>query len=113
MKYRAKAMTTKTMDMIPMEQLEEAVEVLRILAHPHRLAICELLLNQRISVGEIAEQLNLPSNAVSQHLNGMRAYGLVKRHREGKTVYYQIVDPRPSWLLECIRRYPPEKSGKI
>lgn len=103
-------METEATNLIPMEQLERTAEVLRILAHPHRLAICDLLLNQRVSVGEIAEHLDLPSNAVSQHLNGMKAYGLVKSRREGKTVYYQIVDPRPSWLLDCIRNHSPKNS---
>lgn len=86
-----------------MERLEKAVEVLRVLAHPHRLRICELLLAGRMSVGELANELQTPPNAVSQHLNLMKAHGILDREREGKTVYYTVIDQRPCWLLNCIR----------
>ena len=95
---------TKTRNkLIPMERLEQAVEVLRVLAHPHRLRICDLLLNERMAVGDLAEHLGIPPNAVSQHLNLMKAHGVLGREREGKTVYYKVVDKRPCWLLDCIR----------
>ena len=69
-------MTNTRNKLIPMERLEQAVEVLRVLAPPHRLRICDLLLSRRMSVGELAEHLDLPANAVSQHLNLMKAHGL-------------------------------------
>jgi DNA-binding transcriptional ArsR family regulator len=94
-------------NLIPIEHLEKAVEVLRVLAHPHRLRICDLLLARRMSVGELAEDLQIPSNAVSQHLNLMKAHGILDRERDGKTVYYRVVDQRPCWLLDCIRGHAP------
>jgi DNA-binding transcriptional ArsR family regulator len=103
-------MMTSTRDnLIPMERLEKAVEVLRVLAHPHRLRICELLLSKRMSVGELAEHLDLPANAVSQHLNLMKAHGVLEREREGKIVHYKVVDDRPCWLLDCIHNHQPER----
>ncbi|HPU31836.1 MAG TPA: metalloregulator ArsR/SmtB family transcription factor [Phycisphaerae bacterium] len=100
-------MTATRHKLIPMEQLEKAVEVLRVLAHPHRLRICDLLLGERMAVGELAEHLKIPPNAVSQHLNLMKAHGILDREREGKTVYYKVVDKRPCWLLDCIRGHQP------
>jgi DNA-binding transcriptional ArsR family regulator len=88
-----------------MDVLEESAAVMRVLAHPHRLRICELLTTERVSVNEIAEHLHLAANAVSQHLNIMKAHGLVSCERSGKTVYYSVSDPRPSWLLQCIRNH--------
>ena len=67
-------MTTEFQNLIPMERLELAASVLRVLAHPHRLRICELLMQGRISVNEIAEHLGIPSNAASQHLGIMKAH---------------------------------------
>ncbi len=91
--------------LIPMERLEQAASVLRVLSHPHRLRICDLLLNQRVPVSAIAEHLNIPSNAASQHLNIMRAHGLLAAEREGKAVYYRVVDPRAGWVLDCLRSH--------
>ncbi len=88
-----------------MRQFEHTAAVLRVLAHPHRLAICARLTSAHVSVKEIAEQLGLPHNVVSQHLNAMKAHGLLESQRQGKTVYYRVVDPRPLWLLECMRRH--------
>jgi DNA-binding transcriptional ArsR family regulator len=90
-------------DLLDMQHLERAAEVMRVLAHPHRLRICELLISRRVSVGELAEAVQIPSNAVSQHLNTMKAHGLVERERDGKTVYYRVCDPRPCWILQCVR----------
>ncbi|HSW45309.1 MAG TPA: metalloregulator ArsR/SmtB family transcription factor [Phycisphaerae bacterium] len=98
-------------NLIPLSRLERAAEVLRVLAHPHRLRICELLMQGRVSVGAIAEHLKIPQNAASQHLNIMKAHGILGAHREGKTVYYEVVDPRPAWLLGCIREHPVAESG--
>ena len=88
-----------------MDVLEQSAAVMRVLAHPQRLRICELLTTERVSVNGIAEHLRLASNAVSQHLNMMKAHGLVSCERAGKTVYYRVSDPRPGWLLQCIRNH--------
>lgn len=93
-----------------MERLERSAEALRVLAHPHRLRICELLTNGRVSVNEIAEHLGIPANAASQHLGILKAHGLLKSERNGKTVYYSVSDPRPAWILGCIRSHS-EKNG--
>jgi DNA-binding transcriptional ArsR family regulator len=100
----------QTQSLLPIERLEQAALVMRVLAHPHRLRICELLLHRRISVNEIAEHLGIPSNAASQHLGIMKAYGIVGSEREGKIVYYRVISPQPAWLLDCIRNHSP-KSG--
>ena len=104
-------MSTIDCNLIPMERLEQAASVLRVLAHPHRLRICELLARGKVSVKELARRLNIPSNAVSQHLNMMRAHGLLGRERNGKTVYYCVVDARPNWLLSCIRDHQGNKKS--
>ncbi|MBI4578976.1 MAG: winged helix-turn-helix transcriptional regulator [Planctomycetes bacterium] len=97
--------------LLPTERLEEAALVMRVMAHPHRLRICELLLRERISVNEIAEHLGIPSNATSQHLGIMKAYGILGSEREGKTVYYRVISPQPAWVLACIRTHMPAQAG--
>ncbi|NLX20097.1 MAG: winged helix-turn-helix transcriptional regulator [Phycisphaerae bacterium] len=96
-------MSETTHPLLPMALLERAAETLRILAHPHRLRICELLLEERVPVKVLTEQLGIAGNAVSQHLNIMKAHGILGCEREGKTVFYRVIDPRPAWLLGCIR----------
>ena len=88
--------------LVSMARLEQAAGIMKVLAHPHRLRICDLLLSRRLTVGEIACDLDTPPNAVSQHLNLMKAHGILASERDGKEVYYCVVHPSPMWLLECI-----------
>ncbi len=97
--------------LIPMERLEQAALMLRVLAHPHRLRMCELLMQRRVSVNELAAHLGIAANAASQHLGIMKAHGIVGAEREGKTVYYRVTSPQPSWLLGCISNHSPSTTG--
>lgn len=87
------------------DTLERAALTLRVLAHPQRLRLVELLLERQVPVGALAELAELPPAAVSQHLSNMRASGIVERRREGRTVYYRVIEPSAIALLECIRRH--------
>ncbi|HOW71838.1 MAG TPA: metalloregulator ArsR/SmtB family transcription factor [Phycisphaerae bacterium] len=105
MTYNYFAMLDATPTLVPLARLEQAASVLRVLAHPHRLRICDLLLNGRLSVKQIADHLRIPGNAASQHLNMMKAHGILGCERMGKTVYYRVIDPRPGWLLACMKEH--------
>ncbi len=98
-------MAAKAKPLLPKAALERAAELMRVLAHPQRLRLCELLLAGDVSVGELAAKLHLPQNAVSQHLTILRTHGVLDRRRAGKTVYYRVVHPSAEWMLSCIRRH--------
>ena len=84
--------------------LERAARTLRVLAHPVRLRIVELLLVESVSVGELAAAVRLPAAAVSQHLNIMRAHGIVEAQRDGRQVYYRVTSPQAEALVDCMKR---------
>ncbi len=88
-----------------MDVLEESARVLRVLAHPHRLKTVELLMDGRLSVGELADELELAPSAVSQHLNHMRAHGILGVEREGRTAYYRVVHPSATNVIKCIHKH--------
>lgn len=88
-----------------MAVLEQAAAVLKVLAHPHRLKMVELLSRRRYSVGELAEQLQLAPNAVSQHLNQMKDRGILSVEREGRTAYYRVTNPNAGNVIRCIREH--------
>ena len=90
---------------IPMEVLENIAGALRVLAHPHRLKIVELLMENGLSVGELASELGIPPSACSQHLNLMRAHGLLASSRDGKAVYYRVDNPSAANVISCIREH--------
>jgi ArsR family transcriptional regulator, zinc-responsive transcriptional repressor len=91
--------------MIPMETLEVVARALRVLAHPVRLKLVELLLDEEVPVGELADRVGIAPHVASQHLNNLRAHGLLAARRDGKSVLYRVVGPEAVNVIECIRRH--------
>ncbi len=74
----------------PME-LRESLLIMRALAHPVRLKIIAFIDKHRsVSVHKIYTGLNLDQSIASQQLNILRSANMVRTHREGKYVFYQI-----------------------
>lgn len=69
---------------------DQACNLLKALANPHRLAIVCQLTERKRSVGELAELLKIRVSTVSQHLALLRREGLVTTQREGQTIWYSI-----------------------
>jgi len=85
------------------ETLERAAEMLKMLAHPQRLRIIEILeREQEVPVHALIKETGFPQAVVSQHLNQMRRSGLLANERRGKEMWYSITDPRALSILNCI-----------
>jgi DNA-binding transcriptional ArsR family regulator len=90
---------------LPVALLERMALMLRVLAHPHRLKIIELLENEgEAPVARIQTAIGLPQSATSQHLTQMKRVGLLASSRHGKEVWYEIADKRALTILGCIRK---------
>ncbi len=83
--------------------LEDAAEFLRLLGHPTRLRIVEMLLGGRYCVGELAEVCGVPQNVASEHLRLMQHCGLLKGKKEGRQTFYRVADEKLSRFVDCIR----------
>lgn len=79
-------------------------EFFRILGHPARVRILELLREGERTVGDLQDQLGLDSSGTSQHLGALRKQGLLESRREGTSVYYRVRDPRLFQLFEVTRQ---------
>lgn len=86
-------------------ELDASVDVLRLLAERTRLAILSMLDGTEMSVSSIAERLDRPVPAISQHLAKLRAGGLVVPRRDGVTVFYGQPDEHISALVRNILYY--------
>jgi DNA-binding transcriptional ArsR family regulator len=89
---------------LPQPLLDQVAETLRVIAHPVRLKIIELLMRHELSVGELADHLKIPPSIVSQHLTHLRAHGVLTRRREGRQAYYEVDHPAAVGVLQCIQR---------
>jgi ArsR family transcriptional regulator len=85
------------------EILRRAAEIIKLLGHPERLKIVEVLEAGEATVSEIQGQLGLAQAIVSQHLAKLRGAGVVAARRDGVRVYYQLVEQKVPHILQCIR----------
>ena len=67
-------------------------DALAAIAEPRRRAILQLITNDELPAGVIAEHFDVTRGAVSQHLTGLRQAGLVRERREGTRRLYRA-DP--------------------
>jgi DNA-binding transcriptional ArsR family regulator len=79
-------------------------EFFRILGHPARVRILELLRDGERTVGELQAALKLDSSGTSQHLGVLRRQGILESRKAGTSVYYRVRDPRTFQLLEVARQ---------
>ena len=79
-------------------------QLFRVLGHPVRIRILELLTDGERSVGELQAALSLDSSGTSQHLAALRQQGVLESRRAGTSVYYRIRDPRVSQLMAVAKQ---------
>jgi ArsR family transcriptional regulator len=79
-------------------------EFFRVLGHPVRVRILELLRDGEMSVGQLQAALQMDSSGTSQHLGVMRRQAILESRKEGTSVYYRARDPRIFQLLEVARQ---------
>jgi DNA-binding transcriptional ArsR family regulator len=69
-------------------------ELFRSFSDPSRVRIIYAILEEEeVNTSRLAELLALTSSAVSHHLRGLRQKQIVEARREGKEVYYSVIDP--------------------
>lgn len=96
--------TNKTVSprLTDLEALRRAAECLRVLAHPHRLRMIQMMLAGQYTVGALAEACELPTAMASEHLRLMQRCGFLSSEREGRNVFYRVVDPHLKNLMKCV-----------
>ncbi|MFT6301880.1 MAG: DNA-binding transcriptional ArsR family regulator [Granulosicoccus sp.] len=83
-------------------QARRASELMKALSHETRLLILCLLTEKEMSVSELEEIIGLSQAAVSQQLARLRLERLVSTRREGRQIYYRIVDNEVNTIIESL-----------
>lgn len=83
-------------------QAREASEMLKTMSHEGRLLILCFLLDGEKTVSEIENLTSLAQATVSQHLARMRLDKLLGSRREGRLIYYRIVDQKVAVLIGTL-----------
>lgn len=93
---------SKPLRLTDLAALGQAAECLRVLAHPHRLRMLQMLIQEDFTVGELAEACELPTAMASEHLRLMQRCGFLSSEKDGRKVFYRIAEPHLKDILKCI-----------
>lgn len=85
------------------EDIQQAAQAIKAIAHPLRLKILCILGDQEVSVQDIVEQVGTSQSNISQHLAILRDKGVLATRKEANRVYYRIGDLRTLKLVGMMR----------
>lgn len=94
-------MTNKLIDRE--EDIQQAAQAIKAIAHPLRLHILCVLGEQEVSVQDIVAQVGTSQSNISQHLAILRDKGVLASRKNANRVFYRIGDLRTLKLIGMIR----------
>lgn len=85
------------------EDIQQAAQAMKAIAHPLRLRILCVLGDQEVSVQDIVDQVGTSQSNISQHLAILREKGVLTTRKDANRVYYRIGDLRTLKLVGMMR----------
>ncbi|MEU5219654.1 metalloregulator ArsR/SmtB family transcription factor [Streptomyces sp. NPDC020807] len=89
---------------MPVPLYQAKAEFFRMLGHPVRIHILELLQDGPLAVRELLVRIEVEPSALSQQLAVLRRSGIVTASREGSTVVYTLAGGDVAELMQAARR---------
>lgn len=81
------------------ELLYDLAELFKVFGDSTRIKILYVLLESEMCVCDIAQLLNMTQSAISHQLRILKQNRLVKFRREGKTIFYSLLDEHVCSIL--------------
>ena len=95
-----------------MNGLSSRIDLMKLIAHPARIAILEELTKGVKCVSDLEEFLDLSQSNVSQHLSALKRAGIINFFIDGRLRCYFLKNPLIPDLLEILKKdYPEELPG--
>ena len=68
-------------------------ELFRAFSDTSRVRILSVIVEQEMNISALAELVGVTESAVSHHMRGLRQMKIVRARRNGKEVFYSVIDP--------------------
>lgn len=86
------------------QSFEAQAQLLKVLTHPARLAILDILRAGEHCVCHMEAHLGLRQSYISQQLSVLREAGLIQDRRDGWNVFYHVAEPRIFDVLKAVEQ---------
>jgi len=93
-----KALIRKSSTQLDDSETAELADMFRLVGDATRLRIILACLSGPVCVSDIAEQLGLSGSLVSHHLRLLRAARFLSGRRQGKQIFYSVLDDH----IRCV-----------
>ncbi|MEN8137877.1 MAG: metalloregulator ArsR/SmtB family transcription factor [Bacteroidota bacterium] len=88
---------------IDAEELQERAEMLKAMAHPTRIAMIEMLYEDKeLTVSEIHKTLDIEQAVASNHLGILKNKNILQCRREGKKMFYSLKMENIHNVVQCM-----------
>jgi DNA-binding transcriptional ArsR family regulator len=94
-----------------MEFYEQQAKLFKVLMHPTRLAILDILRSGEECVCHMEAVLGLRQAYISQQLMVLRDADLVQDRRDGWNIFYRVVNPQIYEVIDAARAVRGNKEG--
>jgi ArsR family transcriptional regulator len=81
---------------------ENQAQLFKLLTHPVRLAILDILRAGEHCVCHMEAHLGYRQAYISQQLAGLREAGLIQDRRDGWNIFYRVTDPRIYAVMDTV-----------
>mgnify|MGYP000039620544 FL=1 len=99
------------MNDMKLDVYEEEARYYKVLMHPLRLAILDLLRNGEQCVCHMEAVFGLRQAYISQQLMVLRSAGVVEVRREGLNIYYRVTEPKIYAVIDAMRQLTQTQPG--
>lgn len=101
----------------PSQAYHLEAQIFKVLTHPARIAILEILRDGEHCVCHMEAHLGLRQAYISQQLSALRKAGLIQDRRDGWNIYYRVVNPQIYQVLDAAQNITgqtrPKASGAV
>ena len=89
---------------INIDPLDAQTQVFKILTHPARIAILNILRDGEHCVCHMEAYLGFRQSYISQQLAVLREAGLIQDRRVGWNIFYQVINPNIYAVLDAVEK---------
>jgi DNA-binding transcriptional ArsR family regulator len=86
------------------QQYDLQVQIFKVLTHPARLAILEILRDGEHCVCHMEAHLGFRQAYISQQLSVLREADIIQDRRDGWNIFYRVIDGRIYDVLDAMKR---------
>lgn len=94
--------TSERQSSIDFQKINIVTDGLKVLSNPDRLKILCVLIECELNVQEIEKNTQILQPTLSQQLTVLRNAHMVSCRREGKNMYYKIIDDKVLIIMQTL-----------